>query len=96
MVPASQTTFLAERYWPGVTRADVETAEQRLRSAADEITREGAPVRATSLIWVPTDEVALTLFEADEKDDVLAVSRRSGCPFDRLQRVEIVTGAIRR
>ena len=89
-------TFLAERYWPGVRRADVANAEERLRRAADALTREGIPIRAMSSIWVPTDEVVLTLFEAGEEDDVRAVSRRSGYPFDRMQRAEIVTGASRR
>jgi hypothetical protein len=96
MEPALRRTFLAERYWPGVLRADVATAEERLRRAAGELAREGIPIRAMSSIWVPTDEVVLTLFEAGEEDDVLAVSRRSGYPFDRMQRVEIVPGASRR
>ena len=96
MEPALRTTFLAERYWPGVRRADVADAEERLRRAAGELTGEGISIRATSSIWVPTDEVVLTLFEAGDEDDVLAVGRRSGCPFDRMQRVEIVTGASRR
>lgn len=89
-------TFLAERYWPGARRADVATAEERLDRAAGELTCEGIAIRAMSSIWVPTDEVVLTLFEAGEEDDVLAVSRRSGYPFDRMQRAEIVTGASRR
>ena len=96
MEAASRKTFLAERYWPGVRRADVTTAEERLRRAAGELTRQGIPIRAMSSIWVPTDEVVLTLFEAGEEDDVLAVSRRSACPFDRMQRVEIVPAASRR
>ena len=96
MEPALRTTFLAERYWPGVRRADVATAEERLRRAAGELTREGIPILAMSSIWAPTDEVVLTLFDAGEEDDVLAVSRSSRYPFDRMQRVEIVTGASRR
>jgi hypothetical protein len=49
-----------------------------------------------SSTWVPADEVVLTLFEADEEDDVLEVSRRSGYPFDRMQRVEVVSEVSRR
>jgi hypothetical protein len=49
-----------------------------------------------SSTWIPADAVVLTLFEADEEDDVLEVSRRSGYPFDRMQRVEVVTEASRR
>ena len=85
-----------ERYWPGVRRLDVATAEEHLSSAADELTRDGTPIRIVSSTWIPADEVVLTLFEAGEEDDVLEVGRRSNYPFDRMQRVEVVTGASRR
>lgn len=85
-----------ERYWPGVRRSDVATAEERLCRAAGELTRDGTPIRIVSSTWIPADEVVLTLFEAGEQDDVLEVSRRSGCPFDRMQRVEVITEANRR
>jgi len=85
-----------ERYWPGVSRVDVATAEEHLRSAADELTRDGIPIRILSSTWIPADEVVLTLFEAGEEDDVLEVSRLSEYPYDRMQRVEVVTGASRR
>ncbi len=85
-----------ERYWPGVRRLDVATAEEHLSSAADELTRDGIPIRILSSTWIPADEVVLTLFEAGEEDDVLEVGRRSNYSFDRMQRVEVVTGASRR
>jgi hypothetical protein len=94
--PALQETFLMERYWPGVGRADVATAEERLCRAAGELSRDGIPIRIVSSTWVPADEVVLTLFEAGDEDDVLEVSRRGGYPFDRMQRVEVVTEASRR
>jgi hypothetical protein len=94
--PALQETFLMERYWPGVGRVDVATAEERLRRAAGELTRDGIQIRIMSSTWSPADEVVLTLFEAGEEDDVLEVSRRSDYPFDRMQRVEVVTEASRR
>jgi len=85
-----------ERYWPGVRRADVATAEKHLCRVAGELTRDGIPIRIVSSTWIPADEVVLTLFEAGEEDDVLEVSRRGGYQFDRMQRVEVVTGASRR
>jgi hypothetical protein len=96
MERALQESFLMERYWPGVRRADVATAEDHLSRAAGELTRGGIPIRILSSTWIPADEVVLTLFEAGEEDDVLEVSRRSDYPFDRMQRVEVVTGASRR
>ncbi len=85
-----------ERYWPGVRRVDVATAEEHLSSAADKLTRDGIPIRILSSTWIPADEVVLTLFEAGEEDDVLEVSRLSDYPYDRMQRVEVVTGVSRR
>jgi D-serine deaminase-like pyridoxal phosphate-dependent protein len=96
MDPARQESFLMERYWHGVERADVATAEERLRRAAAGLTRDGTPIRILSSTWIPADEVVLTLVEAGEEDDVLEVSRRGDYPFDRVQRVEVVTGASRR
>jgi len=85
-----------ERYWPGVRRLDVATAEEHLCRVAGELTRDGIPIRILSSTWIPADEVVLTLFEAGEEDDLLEVSRRSNYPFDRMQRVEVVTGESRR
>jgi hypothetical protein len=96
MEPARPQTFLIERYWPGVGSSDVATAEERLCRAAGGLTHDGTPIRILSSTWIPADEVVLTLFEADEQDDVLEVSRRGGYPFDRIQRVEVVTGESRR
>jgi len=96
MEPAQRETFLIERYWPGVRRADVATAEEHLGRVAGDLTRDGIPIRIVSSTWIPADEVVLTLFEAGDEDDVLEVSRRSDYPFDRLQRVEVVTGTSRR
>jgi hypothetical protein len=96
MDPAPQETFLMERYWPGVARADVATVDERLCRAAGELTSAGTPVRVVGSTWIPADEVVLTLVEADEEDDVREVGRRSGYPFDRMQRVEVVTRTSRR
>lgn len=85
-----------ERYWPGVSRSDVARSEERLCRAAEELTRDGTRILIVSSTWIPADEVVLTLLEAGEQDDVLEVSRRSGCPFDRVQRVEVFTGGSRR
>jgi hypothetical protein len=91
-----QKTFLMERYWPGVRRADVATAEEHLCRAAGKLARDGIPIRILSSTWIPADEVVLTLVEAGEQDDVIEVSRLSDYPFDRMQPVDVVPGASRR
>jgi hypothetical protein len=96
MSQGPQESFLMERYWPGVTRTDLAAAEEHLLRAADELTSDGITIRIVSSTWVPADEVVLTLVEASEQDDVLEVGRRSDYPLDRVQRVEVVTGASER
>lgn len=97
MVHVMQESFLTERYWPGVTRPDVATAEDHLWRAADKRTVcDGIPIRILSSTWIPADEVVLTLFGAGEQDDVLEVCRLSDYAFDRIQAVEVATAANRR
>jgi hypothetical protein len=96
MPQAPPESFLMERYWPGVTRTDLALAEEHLLRAADELTRDGITIRIVSSTWVPADEVVLTLVEASDQDDVLEVGRRSDYALDRVQRVEVITGASER
>ncbi len=96
MDPAPPETFLMERYWPGAGRADVATAEEHLRWAAGELMREEVRIRVVSSMWIPADDVVMTLFEAGEEDDVREAGRRGGYPFDRIQRVDVVTAVRRR
>jgi hypothetical protein len=96
MLLAPQESFLVERYWPGVTRSDVATTEENLWRVADDLNRDGVPIRILSSTWIPTEEVVLTLFEAGEEDVVLEVCRLSDYAFDRMQPVEVVTAESRR
>ena len=75
MEPALQETFLMERYWPGVGRADVVTAEERLCRAAGELTRDGIQIRIMSSTWIPADEVVLTLFRRKGASTSAGLSR---------------------
>lgn len=92
MDAAKSDTFLVERYWPGVNRAELATAEQRMRRAARHLARSGAPIRILSTTFIPADEVVLTLYEATDEDDVIELNRRCGFAFDRVQRVEVSRG----
>lgn len=96
MESARPQSFLMERYWPGVERADVAAADQRLCRAAGDLTRTGAPIRVVSSTWIPAEEVVLTVFEAGEEEDILQVSLHGKYPFDRVQRVEVFAAVNRR
>jgi hypothetical protein len=70
--------FIVERYWPGVTEADVRQAAAGLRAAA------GAEVRYLGSILMPGDDVALFRFDAPSALHVAASAERAGLRCDRL------------
>jgi hypothetical protein len=80
--------FLVERYWPGVTRAAVDGVARRAQRAAQQLRREGTPVRHLLTLLVPGDEALLCLFEAPSFEAVEAANRRAEIPFDRITPTE--------
>lgn len=74
--------FLLERYWPGVTAADVRVVD-------DQLTRLGgadATFLASTLVLV--DEVVFFEFRAADDTAVRELAGRAGLPCDRLVSVE--------
>jgi hypothetical protein len=70
--------FIVERYWPGVTVADVRLAEAALRAA------DGADSRYLGSILMPGDEVVLFRFDAVSAEQVAASGARAGLRCDRV------------
>jgi hypothetical protein len=70
--------FIVERYWPGVTVADVRLAEAALREAG------GADTRYLGSILMPGDEVVLFRFDAVSAEQVAASGARAGLRCDRV------------
>jgi hypothetical protein len=76
--------FLVELY---VSRGDAETVEgtaECARIAAEELSREGAPVRYVRAIFVPEDETCFYLYEADSAESVREAAQRAAIPFERI------------
>jgi hypothetical protein len=75
--------FLVERY---VARESAGTgwSVERVRAAAQELSREGSPVRHLRSIFVPEDETCFDLFEAGSIELVRAVVGRAALPFERI------------
>ena len=76
--------FVVECY---VSRADagaVERGAERARLAAEELTREGTPVRYLRSIFVPEDETCFFMCEAASADAVRETARRAALPFERV------------
>jgi hypothetical protein len=77
-------TYLVEDYRPGVPVAALGQAAERLRESADEMRREGKPLRYVRSTIVPPDECCLFLLAAASEDLVRETCARAGVHFDRI------------
>ena len=62
--------------WAGTLAGQAAAPEVRLRSAAEELTREGTRVRFDRSIHVPEDEICFYLFEAPSSREVALAAAR--------------------
>lgn len=76
--------FLVEMYVSRTDAAAVEQGAARTRLAAEELTREGTPVRFLSSIFVPEDETWFVLCEAGSADAVRKTAHRAALTFERI------------
>jgi hypothetical protein len=76
--------FLVESYLPVADAEGQAEVAARARAAADELAREGVPVRHVDCIFVPDDEMCLLLYEADSPDLAREASRRAGIECERV------------
>ena len=70
-------SYLIESYLPRSRSAELPAVVERLRTATDSLTAEGAPVRHLRSTFVPGDELCLHLFEAESAATVGEASRRA-------------------
>lgn len=76
--------FLIESYVARTDGVVVERGEERVRMAAEELTREGTPVRFLRSIFVPEDETGFYLCEAPSVEAVRELAKRAALPFERV------------
>jgi Nickel responsive protein SCO4226-like len=76
--------FLIELYISRTDSAAVERSAEKARLAAEELTREGTPVRWLRSIFVPEDETCFFLYEAASAEAVREGARRAAIPFERV------------
>lgn len=76
--------FVVECYVSRTDAGAVERGAERARLAAEELTREGTPVRYLRSIFVPEDETCFFMCEAGSADAVREAARRAALPFERV------------
>jgi hypothetical protein len=84
--------FLVELYVPRSDGSTVEAEATRASVAADEVSREGTPVRYLRSIFVPEDETCLLLYEAESPSAVAEAALRANLQFERV--TEAVTASV--
>jgi len=75
-------TFLVECYWPGIA-SDLVSMERVARTAAAR-KGSGRSIQWLGCILLPSDGLALFLFQAKDELEVMAVGRLAEMPFDRV------------
>jgi hypothetical protein len=73
--------FLVELYVSRTDTSAVEERSERARRGAEELSREGTPVRYLRSIFVPEDETCFLLYEAGTAEDVEEAARRASLRF---------------
>jgi Protein of unknown function (DUF4242) len=76
--------YLVESYLPVAGAESQAEVEGRARAAAEELAREGAPLRHLNCIFVPEDEMCLLLYEAASPELVREAGNRAGIECERV------------
>ncbi len=78
------TTFLVERYWPGIDLSTLRGLLPRLEAVARAMTAEGTPVEHVGSILMPVDGVVFSLIAAGDEALVRELNERAALPVDRI------------
>jgi hypothetical protein len=81
---AGWATFVVEHYWPGVTAEAFHAVASAVRTAADDLGREGLAVRFLHSTLVVDDEAAYCVLEAETRREVELVYEAAGVGYERL------------
>ena len=81
-------SYLVETYLARGDAGGRAASEQRARSAAEELTRQGTRVRFDRAIHVPEDEICFYVFDAPSSVAAVLLAERAG--LDHLRVVEAI------
>jgi Protein of unknown function (DUF4242) len=91
MAPGADTetrqTYLVEHYRPGVSADELKRGAAQIRTAVDELEREGLTVRYLNATIVPADESFLCVLESASEELVREAYTRAGLAFERISTV---------
>jgi hypothetical protein len=76
--------YLVESYLPVAGAERRAEVEARARAGADELAREGVPLRHLNCIFVPEDEMCLLIYEAASPELVRDACHRAGIDCERV------------
>jgi hypothetical protein len=82
-------SYLVETFLARCADAERTVREARARSAADELTRAGTPVRFAGVIHVPEDEICFFVFDAPSSREAAHAAELAA--LDPCRIVEAVT-----
>jgi hypothetical protein len=83
----SVVEFMVELYVSRIDAGAVERAARRARLAADELTRDGTPVRYVRSLYVKEDETCFFLIEADSIETIRELARAALLPVEHVAEV---------
>lgn len=89
-------SYLVEVYLPQSRAHEVRETGRRARAAAEELSREGMPIRYVRTTYLPDDETCFHLFEAASAEIVEEASSRAEFGFARVVAAIEASGHVRR
>jgi hypothetical protein len=78
------STFLVERYLPGLTPEQFDAAASAAKATTASMTHEGTPVRYLRSTFIPGEDKCYCLFEGPSADVVKTANERARLPFERI------------
>jgi hypothetical protein len=77
-------TYLAELYLSHAGSLGLRDDALRARGAADELNRQGTPIRYVRAFFVGEDETCFHVYDAGSPESVLEASRLAAIPVERV------------
>jgi hypothetical protein len=78
------STYVAERYLPGITPEQLLDAARRAKLTTAQMTAEGTPVSYLRSTFLTGDQTCYCLFEGPSPQAVAQANDKAGIPYERI------------